>query len=75
MLFQLSHGAPLNEIVSKFRMQMNSMLKKQKVLMCSGKRNKIVTVALEDSPEVLALGALLLGIVDSVEQFKEHGVL
>ena len=42
--------------------------------MCSGKRNKIVTVASEDSHEVLALEALLLGIVDLVEQFKEHGV-
>ena len=31
-------------------------------------------VALESSPEILALGALLLSIVESLEQYKEHGV-
>ena len=30
-------------------------------------------MALEYSPELLALGAILFSIVESFEQYKEHG--
>ena len=37
-------------------------------------KNKRAMVALELSPEFLALQALLLSIVESFKQYKEHGV-